>query len=59
MNPYLLRLDAQDVKHRRVLEAHYRRVHGRPVPFADIVRRLLAEKAAEVEKKRPSVARES
>jgi hypothetical protein len=48
MTPYLLRLDDEDQKHRHQLEAHYRKLHGRPVSFAEILRRILAEKAAEV-----------
>jgi hypothetical protein len=52
ITPYLLRLDAQDQKHREQLESHYRRLHGRPVAFADILRRLMAEKVDELEVKR-------
>lgn len=48
MTPYLLRLDAEDSRNRRTLEQHYKKLHGRPVPFADIVRKLLKEGAEEV-----------
>ena len=47
MTPYLLRFDAEDQKHRRLLEAHFRKLHGRPVVFADILRKLMAEKVSE------------
>ncbi len=33
MTPYLLCFDAQDQKHRKLLEAHYRKLHDRTVPF--------------------------
>jgi hypothetical protein len=42
MTPYLLRLDAQDVRHRKQLEAHFRKLHGRPVAFSHILRVLPA-----------------
>jgi hypothetical protein len=48
MTPYFIRLDAQDQKHRKLLEAHFRKLHGRPVAFADILRRLMAEKVSEL-----------
>lgn len=46
MKTYLLRLDKEDQRRRRELMTRYRNLHGRPVPFADIVRELLREKHA-------------
>lgn len=44
MKSYLIRLDREDQRIRKELMRKYERLHGRPIPFADIVRVLLREK---------------
>ena len=45
MKPYYIRFDEQDMQHRLILEQYYRILHGRSVPFADILRQLMRAKA--------------
>ncbi len=46
MKPYLIRLDDEDTRNRHYLVERYEQLHGRRLPFADILRLLMKEKVA-------------
>ena len=46
MNPYTLRLDDEDTRNRKYLVKRYQELHGRELPFAEILRLLMKEKVS-------------
>ena len=48
MPGYLLRNDNVQHEHRKMLVTYYQNKRGRPVPFAEILHDLMAEKVAKL-----------
>lgn len=48
MKPYLLRNDKVQHRQRELLVKHYSKERGRPVPFAEVLHELMAEKVREL-----------
>lgn len=46
MKPYLIRLDDEDTRNRKYLVDRYEQLHGRRLPFADILRLIMREKVS-------------